>query len=1370
MNTAANVGESELISVICRTVNRPSLKDAIASVARQSWQNIELVLVDALGAGLQQSELVPAAIKLVIVSTGKQLDRAEAANAGLMAASGKYLLFLDDDDWIDDDHLSQLHALISRNPATLVVYSATQKTHPDGEPFDEPIQVPFDRTVLRRDNFIPIHAALFSRRLLDMGCRFDETLRVYEDWDFWLQCATHTDFILHRYIGAFYRMGGDSQTMLELHQQRYEPGHPMAEARALVLDKWRHVWTGKEWNELLGLIDQTPTLNDLHSQLVDLQNEYQSLQSTHIALNLQHIALNLQHAALGLQHEELDRGVKQILNSFSWKVTAPYRWAALRVRQSLTHRRQSSSPVNNLAATEQMNQNCGPLQAGIVVPTQDNQLFTDSMTVQAWAWSPQPLSRVEILLDSKVVHVVDPLPTHEEVSEAQRIGFARLLDTSKLSAGPHQLTVRVSDINGFQLQLSRQFVYQLPEQHYAQWLKSHHEQIADRQAASPFTTDLIKFFNICVLHTANDDISQSLLERSIESIKRQSHSAWKIQQLSEQDAWPLFKDDEIVVLMHAGEVLHKDCLKRIAQSWNTHTTLIYSDHDELDTHCRPHSPCFTFAWSRDLLLSRNYIGGVYFIDGNALKSLHAELSDIAWRYKILLTATHHLSDTQIGRVQEVLWSAPEPDPVELDKKLQAEAVAVRSYLSAHNIEAEVSTSGSSNCRHVRRKLTRTPLVSVIIPTTGKMQFLKPCLDTLKNSSYPAIEVIVLDNGRGKHREGIAFAQTSGAKVIECNQAFNWSLLNNIGARHSTGELLLFLNDDIEIIQQNWLENLVEHATRDDVGTVGCLLLYPNGAIQHGGVFLVDHGGGARHLFHKQLPGDGIYQELDNCVREVSASTGACLMTRRDHFEQLKGFDEKLSVVGNDIDFCLRARQLGLKNIWTPHSRLIHHESVSRQSKPIVPDEKTMWARWGSQFRAGDPFYNENLSLTREDCALAEFKYVQSKPVVTEASAVRVSTNIGVNLIAYIRASMGVGEAARGNAAALNASGIPFGIINYERGNPSRMDNLRWQHKEMAEPEYTVNLLHINADHIPSVMKHLDQDWFNKRYNIGFWAWEMPEFPDRWLGSFDLLDEIWVPSTYVNQAVAAKSPVPVITIPHVIDVDMAGAQQYSRNFFGIDDSAFVFVSLFDIHSIAQRKNPFGSILAFQQAFMAEDKSVQLVIRINNADDANLKVVRDCIGEWQNILVLDQHMDRAQIDSLIYVCDCFVSLHHAEGFGLGPAEAMGMGKAALLTDWSGNKEYMKNNNCIPVRYTLKQLGTDYGPYEAYQHWAVPDINHAAAEMRDLVANPERAHKLGQQAKLDIAREFSAAAIGERMKIRLDTIERVIDKRRLLALKSK
>jgi len=1463
-----------LVSIICRSVNRPTLAQTLQSVAQQNWKNIELVLVDALGTGKLTAPDLPAHISVRVVCTGKPLDRPAAANAGLKASQGDFVLFLDDDDWIADKHLSLLANKL-QTVENLVVYSATQMVSAQGNATADIIAVPFDLTTLRRDNFIPIHAAMFSRELIDLGCCFDESLPIYEDWDFWLQCAEHTSFTLLNKVGAFYRAGGESRTMLDQHQQRYQPGHPSADARSRLLDKWRLRWSGKEINALLGLVDQAPALKQVHDELASshslleartrelnkVRNQLEQTQaklkekkSEFLAINrslaelrseadllnalikslqadlnsaqmradqisqqlsikqvqleeaeqttrqLRSVERNYQllqsdYISLNLAHEQLDRGVREILDSFSWRVTAPYRWLRHRLNRIVARLlpQHSGGSSQTTSAYKKQQPITATLQAGLVTPSSDNAVLPDHFTVQGWAWSDTPIVSVQLFVDQDMFHDIHPLPAHERLEEAQRIGFARLIDTRDLTPGQHQLSLLARDTQGQQMRVSRNFVYQPSATVYLRWHRdtaptahSLQTQAAAALPAARTFTILVQLENtgtaesqdIGALHnTLNSLVAQTCrpLQCLISAPDTHHQAIHALTSALLPDArvippaetWPelLTARGALLCVLSAGEVLRADCLWRVADAWHENTVLLYSDHDLIDPSGKPVTPWFTTEWSPDLLHGQNYIGNVFFADSRQFAKLSPlSTQSPAWRYRLLLELGWQQPHSAVHRLAAVLWSAPQPTAEQRKRELAAESQALTQHLQHHGQQAQVLPVAESECRRVQWSLPGTPLVSIIISTTGNLRFLKPCLDTLKSSTYPAIEVVILDNSRGNHPEGILYAREQGAVVIECNEAFNWSRLNNIGADKSHGELLLFLNDDIEIIQPDWLEELVSQALRDDVGTVGAMLLYPNGAIQHGGVFLVDHGGGARHLFYKQLPGKGIYHELDNCVREVSGNTGACQMIRRDRFEQLGRFDEQLSIVGNDIDLCMRALEAGLRNVWTPHSRLIHHESVSRQSKPIGQDEKAMWDRWQHRFLGGDPYFNPNIDLTREDYVLAPVPGTDLTPAATPAVPdTPAPVQTGVHLIAYIRASMGVGEAARGTAAALEASGIPFGILNYEKGNPSRMDNLRWQHREIQHPQYGINLVHINADHTPGVMKDLGTQWFDRHYNIGFWAWEMPEFPDRWIDSFSLLDEVWVPSAYVNQAVAAKSPIPVITIPHIINVNENDAHQYPRAYFGIPDDAFVFISMFDTHSIAQRKNPFGSILAFQKAFAATDNNVRLLIKINNADEANLKVLRSLAGDYQNIVLLDAYLDRAQIDSLINCCDCYVSLHHAEGFGLAPAEAMSLGKVAMLTAWSGNMEYMRNNNCVPVQYTLKTLGKDYGPYEAHQHWAVPDLDHAAAEMRDLSQNPARVRSLGEQARKTIQQEFSADVIGARMRQRLHSIERIIGKRR-------
>lgn len=1392
---------SATVSIICRTVFRNTLGDALASVAAQSWPDIELIIVDAAGKGQQPEGLDPT--RYVLVNHNSPLDRPRAANAGLQAATGDYLIFLDDDDWISPEHIEQLIKTLTKSKA-LACYSSTRKTLNDGTLTDEVIDEDFSLTKLRRDNFMPIHSVLFSRQLLDAGCRFDEDLAVYEDWDFWLQCSQHTMFAKASHIGAYYRTGGDSATMLDEHSQRYEPGHPMADARAKVLHKWRAIWTGSEWNEVLGLVDQTPALMQTHADLVAAHQNLAEANATieHLnaelaelnALREDHQNLQIAHAELNLAHEELDQGVRDILNSFSWRVTAPYRYLRRRLHRwiPVAQKISESSDLNTTPVTKDQDKD-GSLEGGIVLPARNNILFTQAPTIQAWAWSPESLSEITLSVDGIIITTQSQPVTEKSIDLAKRIGMAWPLDELELTPGSHLLDIKVTDNSGQSIILSRSLLFQRPSVRYQQYINKHQSQ--PKGSPVPETG-----FNVVLRLFGETD--KSALATTLRSLESQSFTDFSLYvwppgdlnthldtslqqtQISTLDDIASTKN-RFTVFLEPGDKLYENCFWEVAAARQPQH-LVYSDHDQYDSEGKRSAPNFTWEWSPDLLLGTHYIGNVFFIRHGLLSpSILASALAVnhpAWRYSLLLTLTTTLEKTSIHRIPLSLWGAS----MAADHQISIdEEAAVTHYLPSLSKQqtmskaVRVTTDSQTGYRRLYWHADTHPRVSIIIPTTGNMQFLKPCLDTLADSAYPDIELVILDNSRGSHPEGIRYAKDQGAVVIECNEAFNWSRLNNIGADKSSGELLLFLNDDIEVTDNNWLDDLVAHALRDDVGTVGCLLLYPNGTIQHGGVFLVDHGGGARHLFHKQLPGSGVYQRLDTCVREVSANTGACLMIAREKFDKLGRFDESLAVVGNDIDLCLRSLEAGFRNIWTPYSQLIHHESVSRQSKPIGKDEQSMWKRWGHRFKSGDPYYNPNLSQQREDCALKDDR-LPAAPLMTSPASARpvtekihessnnhsttekTSSEAGVNLIAYIRASMGVGEAARGNASALQAAGIPFNIINYEKGNPARMDNLRWQHKEVAEAQHAINLLHINADHTPAVIKDLGKSTFKGRYTIGFWAWEMPVFPDRWLDSFNHLDEIWVPSRYVYEAVAEKSPIPVITIPHIIDVDMDSAQTHDRTSFAIPENSFVFLSMFDTHSIAQRKNPFGSIVAFQRAFKPNDLNAHLVIKINNADEAASKSLHDMINGWDNIQIIDSHLDRAGIDSLINCCDCYVSLHHAEGFGLAPAEAMAMGKVALLTNWSGNTEYMTADNCIPIRYTLQSLGKDYGPYESYQYWATPDLDHAADEMKHIANDHERARVLGEKGRNTIREKFSADAIGKRMKARLNSISNIIQTR--------
>lgn len=364
---------------------------------------------------------------------------------------------------------------------------------------------------------------------------------------------------------------------------------------------------------------------------------------------------------------------------------------------------------------------------------------------------------------------------------------------------------------------------------------------------------------------------------------------------------------------------------------------------------------------------------------------------------------------------------------------------------------------------------------------------------------------------------------------------------------------------------------------------------------------------------------------------------------------------------------------------------------------------------------------------------------------------------GVNLVAYIRAEMGLGQAARGVAAALEAAAIPFGIVNFERGNLSAQTNLAWRHREVERPDYDVTLVCVNPDNGDNLRATVSNRLLGSRYVIGSWFWELAELPDEWVSEFAQLDEVWAGSRFIQDAVALKSPVPVVRIPPVVQA--ARGEGLPRSFFGLPERRFLFLCVCDTMSVLERKNPLGAVRAFKRAFSADDARVGLVVKFNNTGFASeeLEQVREEVRARANIYTLERVLSREEMAGLLDASDCVISLHRSEGFGLVPAEAMLLGKPVMLTEWSGNTDYMTADNSIGIGYELVSLGRDYGPYKAHQFWAEPDLEQAAHWMRRLVDEPGLAKSFGRRARETIEARFSPGAVGGLIKKRLDYIRR-------------
>lgn len=416
--------------------------------------------------------------------------------------------------------------------------------------------------------------------------------------------------------------------------------------------------------------------------------------------------------------------------------------------------------------------------------------------------------------------------------------------------------------------------------------------------------------------------------------------------------------------------------------------LIYSDEDKLDHEGKRHDPYFKCEWNLDLFYSHNLITHLAFYRNDVMRAVGG-LRDAyagAQDYDLVLRVIEHVTPEQIVHVPFILyhWRAHAGSTATADLNIKPYAMlagerALNDHFKRIGVRARAQFVGHGY--RVRHRLpSPAPRVTIIIPTRNKVELVKVCIESIKaKSTYKDYEILLMDNGSDDPAALAYFAEQAKApnfRVIRDDSPFCYSAINNLGASQATGEVLCFLNNDIEIISPDWLEELVSQACRPGIGAVGAKLLYPNSTIQHAGVVLGIGGwaGHAHKAFFAQSHG---YVGRASLASNFSAVTGACMAVQKKYFDQVGGFDDvNLKVACNDVDLCLKFIEIGLRNLYTPHAILFHHESATRGYED-TPEKKArfraevdyMWKRW-PQLMSADPAYSPNLTLDHEDFGLA----------------------------------------------------------------------------------------------------------------------------------------------------------------------------------------------------------------------------------------------------------------------------------------------------------------------------------------------------------------------------------------------------------------
>ena len=450
-------------------------------------------------------------------------------------------------------------------------------------------------------------------------------------------------------------------------------------------------------------------------------------------------------------------------------------------------------------------------------------------------------------------------------------------------------------------------------------------------------------------------------------------------------------EGEFIALLDHDDELTEHALYMVAEELNAYprADLIYSDEDKLDYRNRRVDPHFKSDWNPDLFYSYNFIShlGVY------RRSVVQELGGFregyegSQDYDLALRMTEQIPLDHIRHIPHVLyhWRVV-PDSVARSRR-NKECVdesarnAIRAHFSRKGINATVTPGSGFSHRVIYPLPADPPLVSVIVATRDHVDLLRQIVDgILHRTDYKPLELIIVDNQSSDPatmqylRE---LSKDSRVRVIPYEAPFNFSAINNFAAREATGEILAMVNNDIRIISSEWLGEMVSHALRPEIGAVGAKLYYENETIQHAGI-VVGIGGVAGHA-HKQLSRRSTgYFARTQVIQNFSAVTGACLVMRRQVYDEVRGLDEvNLPIAFNDVDLCLRIQEKGYRILWTPYAELYHLESASR-GPDTNPDKLPRFTReqefmkftWKDRLLC-DPYYSPNLTLHKEDFSLDE---------------------------------------------------------------------------------------------------------------------------------------------------------------------------------------------------------------------------------------------------------------------------------------------------------------------------------------------------------------------------------------------------------------
>jgi GT2 family glycosyltransferase len=639
--------------------------------------------------------------------------------------------------------------------------------------------------------------------------------------------------------------------------------------------------------------------------------------------------------------------------------------------------------------------------------------------LRGWASAKSGVAKLEIFLDHQPIKTVHYGAERPDVSDhlptflgADRSGYKALVKTRQFRMGRCDLRIVVTSRTGHTEQLICPVEID-PRTQYEVWLDRNSVGQGQREQ---MVADIGAFSYLprISIVTPVYKTPKDFLVRCIESVRDQVYTNWELvlvdddsrdsqvrevlQRYAREDnrIRIYFQPENRGIALTTNEALrcctgefvgfldHDDelapnALFEVVHELNLDNDwdVLYSDEDKIAPDGEHKDPFFKPDWSPDLLLSENYICHFLVCRRSVIQAvggLHAGF-DGSQDFDLILRITEITN--RIRRIPKVLYHwriSPSSTAGAIEQKPAASRAGLRA-LQEHLDRTATGAVASEilACRYrVRYPLKEVPEVEIIIPSGGNPMLEAAIRSVLEQTTYSRYRIAVVDNSKDHSVQRIVNRFANEAHPIRildcCRIPFNFSLLCNQAARTSQSPYLLFLNDDTTIISPDWIEAMLEHAQRTEVGAVGSLLLFPDDRIQHAGVLLGVYGM-AGHSFRMLDARQHHYFCLSSITRNCSAVTGACLLTRRDAFFEVGGFEEvHLPLAFQDVDLCLKLHQKGYRIIFTPHAKLYHFESASKTKIAHQSELDYMRGRWQTYIR-DDPYYNPNLTLDREDYSL-----------------------------------------------------------------------------------------------------------------------------------------------------------------------------------------------------------------------------------------------------------------------------------------------------------------------------------------------------------------------------------------------------------------